>query len=115
MKTCDSPGWVRPLYRWLYAALCMLASGAAFALSVTSTPSSCQNTTGTGTQAWSNPGRAVASDNSYATASVSAGQIANWLECTGYGFTIIDFRHSEPRGIFSGGVNYRRWVFVPIV
>jgi uncharacterized repeat protein (TIGR01451 family) len=66
----------------------MLPSGYVGAATATASPSSCQNTAGVGTQAWTNPGNAVSSNNSYATASVNDNQITNWLECTGYGFSI---------------------------
>lgn len=73
------------------ACICLLGclmSESALALTVTGSPSSCQNTAGIGTQAWSNPGRAVSSNDSYATASVDDNQVTNYLECTNYGFSI---------------------------
>lgn len=59
---------------------------------VTASPANCSDiTTGTpvfGTQAWSNPGNATASDNIYATARVNDNQITHYLQCLGYNFNI---------------------------
>lgn len=41
-----------------------------------------------GAVAWSNPTRVTASDASYATASLGAGQISNYLKATNFGFLI---------------------------
>lgn len=56
--------------------------------SVTASPASCISATGVGTRAWSNPGSATASDNTYATASVNSSNGSNYLQCTGFGFAI---------------------------
>ncbi len=50
-------------------------------------PSTCVNTTGTGTVAWGTPSSCTTSNNSYATASVD-GTTTNWLSATGFGFSI---------------------------
>lgn len=47
----------------------------------------CVNTTGIGTVAWSSPGNAFSSNDSYATASVD-GTVTNYIKCTNYGFSI---------------------------
>ena len=60
-------------------------SGLAGAVTVTASPATCVSTSAG--SAWSNPTRAAASDNSYATASVD-GTITQYLQCTGYGFAI---------------------------
>lgn len=54
----------------------------------TMNPTNCVNNGAVGSQAWSNPDRAVSSNNSRATATVDDGQVTNYLICTGYGFTI---------------------------
>lgn len=43
---------------------------------------------GVGSVTWSNPGRAVASDNSRAEAILSTGNISHYLKATGFGFNI---------------------------
>lgn len=59
------------------------------AYTATASPTSCVNDTSIGTIAWSNPGNALASDNSYATAiNVKNNASTNYLKCTGYGFAI---------------------------
>lgn len=58
------------------------------AVTVTASPTLCANDPGIGTQPWSNPINATASDNQYATASGSNSQITNYLKCTGYNFSI---------------------------
>jgi MSHA biogenesis protein MshQ len=67
--------------------LLMVMSRAAEAKTVTASPTTCTSVAGIGTVAWTNPGRAVASDASYATASVD-GTTTRFLQCTGYGFAI---------------------------
>ena len=57
------------------------------AVTVSASPSTCASVMGIGTVAWTNPTRAVSSNNSYATASVD-GSTTRFLECTGYGFAI---------------------------
>ncbi len=59
-------------------------------LTVTASPTSCTNVADIGTQLWTTatPNDPLASDNLYATASVNDNQITNYLQCTGYGFTI---------------------------
>ncbi|MDR3390919.1 MAG: hypothetical protein P4L77_04205 [Sulfuriferula sp.] len=69
------------------SVLGLALSDAASATTVTASPTSCASVTGIGTVAWTNPDRAVASDSSYATASVD-GTTTRYLECTGYGFAI---------------------------
>jgi MSHA biogenesis protein MshQ len=90
-------GWREPLptgrlRRHVWAAafiVCMAhaAGGAAVAATATASPSSCQNVPGIGSSAWSNPDRAMASDDRFAAASVD-GTTTNWLVCSDYGFTI---------------------------
>ena len=63
-------------------------SNAASALTQTGNPSNCTNVTGIGTIAWTTPGNAVSSNGVAATASVTDGEITNYLRCVGYGFTI---------------------------
>ncbi|HQS56903.1 MAG: hypothetical protein B7Y56_01965 [Gallionellales bacterium 35-53-114] len=57
-------------------------------VSVTRSPSNCVNVGGIGTQAWTNPARAVSSNNSYATRALNDLQVSNYLRCTNYGFAI---------------------------
>ena len=67
----------------------LLLSNAAHAYSVTASPATCASVAGVGTIAWTNPGNALASDNVYATAAnVIRNTTTNYLECTGYGFSI---------------------------
>lgn len=70
------------------AALSWLCGWNAMAVTVTASPTICVDATGVGTIAWTNPGRAVASDNSRATAAVNDSEITHYLQCTGYGFAI---------------------------
>ncbi|MDQ5944693.1 MAG: biosis protein MshQ [Pseudomonadota bacterium] len=88
MRTRDLPGTVRYLAVLAVALAGLLASPLANALTATASPTSCQNTAATGTQAWSSPGNAASSNDNYATASVNDNQVTNYLECTGYGFAI---------------------------
>lgn len=75
--------------RTLLAASVLALSGwNALAATVSGSPTNCVDNGGVGTITWSNPGRAMASDNSYATASVNDNQISHYLQCTGYGFAI---------------------------
>lgn len=56
--------------------------------SVTASPTTCASIVWTGgTRAWSNPTRAISSNNSYATASVD-GTTTRFLRCTGYNFAV---------------------------
>lgn len=70
-------------------ALVLLLPAAALGQSQTSSPAtgSCTNQTGFGTGAWSNPGNAVSSNTSYASATVD-GSSTNFLRCLNYGFSI---------------------------
>lgn len=75
---------------WLsFALLLMLGLGSrvAMALTATASPATCENLTGIGSVAWSNPSYAEVSDNSRATASVD-GTTTQYLYCHGYGFSI---------------------------
>jgi hypothetical protein len=56
--------------------------------SVTKSAGTGANVTGVGTVAWSNPGNITASDNSYATAPLSAGEQTNYLRASNFGFNI---------------------------
>ena len=60
---------------------------AAPVLSQSASPSACASVGGFGTQAWSNAGNAVSSNNSYASVTLD-GQTSNYLRCLGYGFSI---------------------------
>jgi len=77
--------------RILLLAACAFALPAqAFAQSQTRSPGAggdCTNQGGIGTVAWSNPARAISSNNSYATRSLD-GTTSNYLRCLNYGFTI---------------------------
>jgi len=67
-----------------------LCANPAYATTVTRTPTvaaDCTNVTGIGTRIWSNPSRAISSNNSYASKSVD-GTTTNYLRCLNYGFTI---------------------------
>lgn len=55
--------------------------------SVTASPTACASIAGIGTVAWSNPARAVSSNNSYATATVD-GTTTRYLRCLGYNFAV---------------------------
>ncbi|MCR4303396.1 MAG: hypothetical protein NUV63_04090, partial [Gallionella sp.] len=70
-------------------ALCiaLVWSHAVSALTQTASPSTCVTVAGTNND-WSNAGLAVSSDGNDATASVNDGQRTDYLQCTGYGFTI---------------------------
>lgn len=57
-------------------------------ISVTASPSACINVADIGTRSWSTLTGPFASDDAYATASVGDNQTTNYLQCTGYGFTI---------------------------
>lgn len=56
--------------------------------SVTANPTVCINDAGIGSQTWGTLSGPSASDNSYATASITNSQITNYLKCTGYNFSI---------------------------
>lgn len=75
-------------------AICLLAmlawSVSAHAFTMTRTPTSCSDVTGIGTQAWTGTGNVGASDNSYATVSLSDNRTSHYLECTGYNFAVPD-------------------------
>ena len=64
-----------------------LFANAAYAVTVTRTPTVCANVTGIGTVNWNRTGRAITSNNSYSTASVD-GTTTRYLQCSSYGFTI---------------------------
>jgi hypothetical protein len=51
-------------------------------------PNNGSSFTSSGTPAWSNPGNAQLSDNSYATVSLASGQTSGSLLATGFGFTL---------------------------
>lgn len=54
----------------------------------TRSPSACSDVAGIGTIAWNNPGRAAASDNNRASASLNDNQASHYLRCADYGFSI---------------------------
>lgn len=55
--------------------------------SLSASPATCASVAGIGTVNWTNPTRAISSNNSYATASVD-GTTTRYLQCNGYGFTL---------------------------
>jgi MSHA biogenesis protein MshQ len=69
------------------AIAALLLSHAAGAVTVSASPSTCASVAGVGTVNWTNPARAISSNNSYATASVD-GTVSRYLVCTGYNFAI---------------------------
>ncbi|MEI7613217.1 MAG: hypothetical protein WCK63_09925, partial [Betaproteobacteria bacterium] len=93
-------GWVMPSAQkfigMLHGAICLVVllgsffcfTPAAFAISVTASPSSCTDTAISGGQSWSGTSNAKSSDGNYATATVDDNQFTNYLNCTGYGFSI---------------------------
>lgn len=88
---CTAPGNTGKAKKWAGIVLALgfafFWSNAASALTQTASPTACVDDNSTGTRTWSNPTRAFASDNNYATASVD-GTTTHYLRCTGYGFTI---------------------------
>ncbi len=71
-------------------ALCFAWSGPSLAVTQTKTPAAatdCTSVTGIGSVAWTNAGRAISSNNSYATISLD-GATSNYLKCLNFGFTI---------------------------
>jgi len=57
--------------------------------SATASPSSCANVAGIGTLTWAGLTGPLANDNvTYATVLVNDNQVTNYLQCTGYGFSI---------------------------
>ena len=72
-----------------FLAVCtvLIWSTAATAATQTASPTTCVTVAGTNND-WSNAGRAVSSNNSYATVSVNDNQTSDYLQCTNYGFTI---------------------------
>lgn len=76
----------RPLLSLLLS--CMLVP-AAWATTVSANPTSCTSVSGSGsgTRAWSDPSRAISSNNSRARVSVD-GTTSYWLKCVSYGFAI---------------------------
>jgi len=78
--------WKR-VWLGLGLGMALLFSYAAGAVTVTASPTTCATVTGIGTVNWSNPARAISSNNSYATASVD-GTTTRYLRCTGYNFAI---------------------------
>ena len=86
----------------LLALLLGLGAQAALAVTVTRTPTSTANCTSSsagGTRIWSNPSRAIADDNSNATASVD-GTTTRYLQCLNYGFNL-------PSGAIINGITVR--------
>ncbi|CAK0770119.1 MSHA biogenesis protein MshQ [Gammaproteobacteria bacterium] len=77
----------------------VLGSKPTRALTATASPILCANLTGIGTALWSNPSRALVSDNSYATAQVN-NTTTNYLKCTSYGFSI-------PTGAIINGITVK--------
>ena len=70
----------------LLGALTLLGNVAG-AVTISASPTTCTSVAGIGTVAWTNPARAISSNNSYATASVD-GTTTRYLQCTGYNFVI---------------------------
>ncbi len=66
---------------------CSTVPGAGF---VVSSPGTCINLTGVGTAAWTTPANAIASDNTYASATNVIGNVTtNYLKCTGFNFSAV--------------------------
>lgn len=80
-RLCQWPSFLLLAVSYCFASV-------ALAVTVTASPTSCSETTITDGQSWSNPARATASDNSYATATVDDNQYTNYLNCTNFGFAI---------------------------
>ncbi len=57
-------------------------------LFVWGSPSSCVSSTGVGSVAWSNPGNAISSNSSYATAGLGKSASSNYLKCTGFNLNV---------------------------
>ncbi len=66
----------------------LLTSQAVQAVTVTANPGYCITSAGIGSRAWSSPNNAMASDNFYATASISSIASSNYLICSGYNISI---------------------------
>lgn len=81
--------WFVPhCFCWLVLCIAAFWSGTANAATQTMSPTTCANVAGIGSLAWGSPGNALANDTSYAAVSLNDLQVSNYLQCTGYGFTI---------------------------
>jgi hypothetical protein len=68
--------------------VCIPLSTASAFSSGTRYPATGTDVAGTGTATWTNPGRVVADDDSYATVALSASTTSHYLQGTNFGFTI---------------------------
>lgn len=66
----------------------LLWNACADAATQTRSPTTCVNATGIGSDAWSNAGGALASDNNRATVVINDNEVSNYLGCVGYNFNI---------------------------
>ncbi len=82
--------WLAPALALLLVAgvLAAMPGSASAATMGPHYPGSGANVNGPGTQAWSNPGYITAPDASYATATMGAGGVSEYLQGTSFGFTI---------------------------
>jgi hypothetical protein len=64
------------------------AGGAAVSSAGPNVGSSAAAVSGSGDNAWTNPGNATASDNSYATCVMDDGESSDYLDVTGFGFSL---------------------------
>jgi len=71
---------------WCLLLLGVSAQAATY--TATMMPGSCVNSAAVGSEAWSNPGNALTSNNSRAQATVNDFEVTNYLQCTNYGFSI---------------------------
>jgi uncharacterized repeat protein (TIGR01451 family) len=69
-------------------AISLLNGWSVMAATATGSPTACVEVASVGTIAWNNPGRATASDNSRASATVTDNEVTHYIQCTGYGFAI---------------------------
>lgn len=74
--------------RCLLAASLLVTANTAVAATATRSPTNCVNDNSYGTQSWNNTDRAEASDDSRTRVGVNDNDVSNYLNCTGYGFTI---------------------------
>lgn len=73
--------------RFIYLILLLLSSNV-FAETSTKAGGTFVNDTGVGTQAWSNPGNAVSSNDIWAEAANDVTEISNYLKITNFGFAL---------------------------
>lgn len=80
---------LKRLSRFLLLSLALgLLPMATSAVTVTRTPGSCVNVTGTGDDNWSNPDNAEAQGGGSASVSMASNDSSRYLRCSSYGFTL---------------------------